>query len=434
MNFHGGTMTQQCLICAAESLTNYVDLTLVTSQTTQSETPVEDKLRSILTDKWREPDSDMAMVVCVPCFQMVDQFDTLESQLVNLRKELVEKYGGSFGRDKMPPPAKLEKQHRKRRGRPPKSANKSVPKIKIKDPVKPKRKYTKRKKVEKIMEVDSESDADTAWVPDDADNQDGDSSPGPSQHKEADGDLKKRKASENGMRARKESTKARAQVAALAAAAQSSSDADNAVDNPPDIPLQPPPPPEEEKNNNVYDEESSMLGLNPGEKLRMGAMNETDDGNITYACSYCEEIFVDIGMLKAHVRVRHRPEPLTTLLPVDMGFGNKVNCGMQLLGVTSTTELGKPFVCIFCDGAFKFKSNVLLHYKEKHTPYKPFSCVDCKEAFRRSMELSRHREREAKPKDKLPELNSNPDLPVISNKLFSVCDTIDHSTTEQSQL
>lgn len=78
-------------------------------------------------------------------------------------------------------------------------------------------------------------------------------------------------------------------------------------------------------------------------------------------------------------------------IPVELGFGSKVNCGAQLSNVTANTELSKPFVCIYCTGAFKFKSNINLHYKEKHTPYKPFACMDCHETFRRSMELSRHR-------------------------------------------
>ena len=146
---------------------------------------------------------------------------------------------------------------------------------------------------------------------------------------------------------------------------------------------------EERERRMVYDDDPTVF--NPGEKLRVGIIQASPDGSIAYECCYCIERYPDAETLKVHVRSCHRPEILTMQIPVELGFGNKVNCGAQLNNVTATTDLSKPYVCIYCTGAFKFKSNINLHYKEKHTPYKPFACMDCHETFRRSMELSRHR-------------------------------------------
>ena len=113
MNFHTSNVNHHCLVCGTDSLANYVDMTLVTSRTTQSETLVREKLKTILRDKWIPPDTEMSMVICLPCFHLVDQFDVLESQLQNIRDNLVVKYVGTNGIKKQnspesqppPPPA-----------------------------------------------------------------------------------------------------------------------------------------------------------------------------------------------------------------------------------------------------------------------------------------------------------------------------------------
>lgn len=111
MNFHTSNMNHHCLVCGTDSLANYVDMTLVTSRTSQSETLVREKLKTILRDKWIPPDTEMSMVICLPCFHLVDQFDVLENQLQNIRDNLAAKYVGTNGINKqkspepLPPPA-----------------------------------------------------------------------------------------------------------------------------------------------------------------------------------------------------------------------------------------------------------------------------------------------------------------------------------------
>lgn len=115
MNFHTANMNHHCLVCGTDSLANYVDLTLVTSRTSQSESLVKEKLKTILRDKWIPPDTEMSMVICLPCFHLVDQFDVLENQLENIRDNLAAKYVGTNGIKKQktpesfppPPPAAL---------------------------------------------------------------------------------------------------------------------------------------------------------------------------------------------------------------------------------------------------------------------------------------------------------------------------------------
>lgn len=104
MNFHTSSVNHHCLVCGTDSLANYVDMTLVTSRTTQSETLVREKLKTILRDKWIPPDTEMSMVICLPCFHLVDQFDVLENQLQNIRDNLAAKYVGTNGLKKQKSP------------------------------------------------------------------------------------------------------------------------------------------------------------------------------------------------------------------------------------------------------------------------------------------------------------------------------------------
>jgi hypothetical protein len=72
---------------------------------------VREKLKTILRDKWIPPDTEMSVVICLPCFHLVDQFDVLENQLQNIRDNLAAKYVSTNGINKqkspepLPPPA-----------------------------------------------------------------------------------------------------------------------------------------------------------------------------------------------------------------------------------------------------------------------------------------------------------------------------------------
>ena len=72
-------VNHHCLVCGTDSLANYVNMTLVTSRTTQSDTLVREKLKTVLCDKWIPTDAEMSMGICLPCFNLVDQLDVLES-------------------------------------------------------------------------------------------------------------------------------------------------------------------------------------------------------------------------------------------------------------------------------------------------------------------------------------------------------------------
>jgi hypothetical protein len=79
-------------------------MTLVTSWTTQSETLVREKLKTVLRDKWIPTDTEMSMGICLPCFHLVDQLDLLKSQTQNIRDSLATKYVGTNGIKKQKSP------------------------------------------------------------------------------------------------------------------------------------------------------------------------------------------------------------------------------------------------------------------------------------------------------------------------------------------
>ncbi|KAJ9588445.1 hypothetical protein L9F63_018178 [Diploptera punctata] len=402
MNFHSSNMNHRCLVCGTDSLANYVDLTLVTSRTSQSETLVKEKLKTILRDKWITPDTEMSMVLCLPCFHLVDQFDVLENQIQNIRDNLTNKYVNTNGINKQkfpkpepaPPSSNEESSDEDDDDDDDRSASPEVyttpgrgrklATIKI---TKRASNFIKREKTtpkrKKLSPEDKKSAAEAKKAAKNAAAEmkkaaalakkaaaeakkaaleakrekaraerakktwrqgkpDGD--PGTSRQLGEDGNMNQTGTTENGNQIRKDGGPEKTSEE------------------------------EERERRMIYDDDPSVF--NPGEKLRIGIIQASPDGSIAYECCYCIERYPDIETLKVHVR---------------LGFGSKVNCGAQLNNVTASTDLSKPFVCIYCTGAFKFKSNINLHYKEKHTPYKPFACMDCHETFRRSMELSRHR-------------------------------------------
>lgn len=79
-----------CLLCGNKAFANFVDLTLVTSCTSQSSIPVRKKLRDILKKVWVQTKENN--ILCLACYDLVDRYDSLEAQLNNLRENIEEKY------------------------------------------------------------------------------------------------------------------------------------------------------------------------------------------------------------------------------------------------------------------------------------------------------------------------------------------------------
>ncbi|XP_047118168.1 zinc finger protein 845-like [Schistocerca piceifrons] len=388
--------SSHCLVCGSHSLSHYVDLTLDTSYTAQSETPVKDKLRAIIGDKWIIPQPNPSVLVCIPCVQLVNQYDIVEGQLYSIKAQLCEKYVSFHGSIESTEIQRatcmdVDKQTAEDSGC---TRGKRQAAQKTRSSSGRKKKLGSEKKelltLEPIHNTCAQGNGKKNKV-------------GPSFHwpqsavdtflqntthlseipgnshviqRETDHIIQPYnnnientswKTTQTGSNLSNESSKTHLQ------------DSHNVL---PEDELS------AEQPEAVYDELHGMLI--PGERLRIG-IALCVEGSTSYNCCYCGHLFMNDVNLRGHVLSSHQPEVLTAQIPVELGLGTKVNCGVQLSNVTAVSEFAKPFVCIFCDGAFKFKSNIFLHFKEKHTPYKPFSCVDCQENFRRTIELSRHR-------------------------------------------
>lgn len=142
-------------------------------------------------------------------------------------------------------------------------------------------------------------------------------------------------------------------------------------------------------NLNVYDEHHQMLQR--GQKMRLGRLFKDENGLDMYKCGYCQHTWPNITQLHNHVHTYHMPEVVDVAIPAELGMGNTMNCGVELQNVSEPPECPKPWSCIFCDAAFRARTNMSTHFKEKHTPYKPFVCADCGEAFRKGIDLNRHK-------------------------------------------
>lgn len=79
-----------CLLCGHKAFANFIDLTLATSCTSQSSTPVRKKLRDILKKVWVQTKENS--ILCLACYDLVDRYDSLEAQLNNIRENIEEKY------------------------------------------------------------------------------------------------------------------------------------------------------------------------------------------------------------------------------------------------------------------------------------------------------------------------------------------------------
>ena len=151
----------------------------------------------------------------------------------------------------------------------------------------------------------------------------------------------------------------------------------------------PPKPPEEPPANMIYDENPQMFQR--GQKMRLGTQIKADNGMDMYKCAYCQFTVPDVPSLFNHVHSYHLPELVDVAIPAELELGNTMNSGVQLQNVTEPPEGPKEWACIYCDAAFKARTNMSNHFKDKHTPHKPFKCSECQEAFRKSIDLNRHK-------------------------------------------
>lgn len=102
-----------CLLCGHKAFANFVDITLVTSCTSQSSTPVRKKLKDILKKVWVQTKENN--ILCLACYDLVDRYDSLEAQLNNIRENIEEKYQKTCAKKHL----KLKTVNsQKRRGRP----------------------------------------------------------------------------------------------------------------------------------------------------------------------------------------------------------------------------------------------------------------------------------------------------------------------------
>lgn len=160
----------------------------------------------------------------------------------------------------------------------------------------------------------------------------------------------------------------------------------NKLPIPPAIPAKPP---EEPPTHTIYDQSFQMF--QGDQKLRIGSKIKGDNGMEISKCAYCPLNLAEVNQLINHVYSYHVPELVDVAIPPELGMGNTMNCGVQLSNVSEPPECPKEWACIYCDAAFRARTNMSSHFKEKHTPYKPFSCNECKEAFRKAIDLNRHK-------------------------------------------
>ncbi|KAK7791657.1 hypothetical protein R5R35_005069 [Gryllus longicercus] len=436
----------QCIVCNCGSLSTYVDLGLMTSVTSQTETPLKEKIKNILNNKWVSGISETAFSLCLQCFHLVDQYDSLEAQMKIIHNEICNKYVNGHGIiHSVQTCEKPESQH---------CIASTVNGDRTKRTTSSKRTSgSKRKKASldniptlhaQIVQLEPEAKRDAADAPallqwqatpvavfEAAGAGAGAMGPGaepalppppppllvtglpvawPGDATAADAcpglrilTLENPPAAPPpplplALPAPGEEESAVAQLAAEQAVDDPGlpdDDDDAFIALPQPLPAAPPPQPATQPPPlAVYDEgDACAAGLRAGERVRVGtALGEGEGQGL--ACSYCAAAaFPDAAALRQHARLVHRPRVLSAALPPHLGLGARANCGVELSAVQPRPGAAhaRPFVCIACDGAFKFKSNLQLHFKDKHSPHTPFACADCRAAFRRPIELSRHR-------------------------------------------
>lgn len=163
----------------------------------------------------------------------------------------------------------------------------------------------------------------------------------------------------------------------------------------------------------IYDTDPAIFSSN--ERLKVGVMRrESIDQNSRFQCQYCVHSCEAAIALKMHVRLKHMP-----VLVYDNSNKEKINndnsnentdanghgvddievndtrlrMGVRLQNISSdhTTLNDKPFVCLFCECAYKLQCYLQSHFRDQHSPNMPFQCPSCEEKFRRNVELTRHK-------------------------------------------
>jgi len=79
-----------CLVCGHKAFANFIDLSFGTSCTSTTVTPVKKRLKEIVGKLWNPKHENQTL--CLACYDLVDRFDTLESQLTAIRENICEKY------------------------------------------------------------------------------------------------------------------------------------------------------------------------------------------------------------------------------------------------------------------------------------------------------------------------------------------------------
>lgn len=79
-----------CLVCGHKAFANFINLSYGTSCTSTTVMPVKKRLKDIIGKLWNTRHENQTL--CLACYDLVDRFDSLESQLNNIRENISEKY------------------------------------------------------------------------------------------------------------------------------------------------------------------------------------------------------------------------------------------------------------------------------------------------------------------------------------------------------
>ena len=169
----------------------------------------------------------------------------------------------------------------------------------------------------------------------------------------------------------------------------------------------------------IYDSDPAIFS--PNERLKVGVMRKKSICESSkFDCHYCSFACESAVSLKMHVRSVHLPvlvyEPSTETPEGKKSYASIFICdglsadsdenseeeamslqpriGVRLQNLSTDPVCSgneKPFVCLFCESAYKLQSSLQSHYRDQHSPKKPFKCTACDEVFRRNIELTRHK-------------------------------------------
>lgn len=157
----------------------------------------------------------------------------------------------------------------------------------------------------------------------------------------------------------------------------------------------------------VYDNDPVIFSGE--ERLKVGVMRrDSINESSKFQCQYCTQACESGIALKMHVRVKHMPvlvydtsncekgnisSNINQIEDLEEEVSNRYRMGVRLQNISSehVSFIEKPFVCLFCECAYKLQCSLQSHYREQHSPHKPFQCSSCEDKFRRNIELTRHK-------------------------------------------